>query len=73
MSKIGSKNTKLELILRSALFKKGFRFRIHRKDLLGKPDIVLTKVNQQYVTYICLPYLRFFFLRFFGIGSLASC
>ena len=43
MSKIGSKNTKPELILRSALFKKGFRFRVHRKDLPGKPDIVLTK------------------------------
>lgn len=43
MSKIGSKNTKPELILRSALFKKGFRYRVHRKDLPGKPDIVLPK------------------------------
>jgi len=31
------------MILRSHLFRQGFRFRIHRKDLPGKPDIVLTK------------------------------
>jgi DNA mismatch endonuclease (patch repair protein) len=37
--------TKPEMILRSALFKKGFRFRIHRKDLPGKPDIVLPKYH----------------------------
>lgn len=43
MSKIRSKNTKPELILRSALFKKGYRYRIHKKDLPGKPDIAFTK------------------------------
>jgi len=43
MSKIRSKNTKPERILRSELFKKGFRFRIHQKKLAGKPDIVLPK------------------------------
>lgn len=43
MSKIGSKNTKPELIFRSALFKEGFRYRIHVKNLPGKPDIVLPK------------------------------
>lgn len=40
MSKIRSKNTKPELIIRSALFRQGYRFRIHRKDLPGCPDIV---------------------------------
>jgi DNA mismatch endonuclease (patch repair protein) len=40
MSKIRSKNTKPEKILRSVLHKRGLRFRIHRKDLPGKPDIV---------------------------------
>lgn len=40
MSKIRSKNTKPELIVRSALFRQGYRFRIHRKDLPGCPDIV---------------------------------
>ena len=40
MSRIRSKNTKPEIILRSLLHKQGYRFRIHRKDLPGKPDIV---------------------------------
>ena len=43
MSKIRGKNTKPEMILRSSLFKHGFRFRIHKNDLPGKPDIVLAK------------------------------
>ncbi len=40
MSKVKNKNTKPELIIRSKLHKLGFRFRIQRKDLPGKPDIV---------------------------------
>jgi DNA mismatch endonuclease, patch repair protein len=40
MAKIRSKNTKPERILRSALHKQGYRFRIHKNDLPGKPDIV---------------------------------
>ena len=43
MSKIRSKDTKPEKTLRSALHKEGYRFRIHKKDLPGNPDIVLTK------------------------------
>lgn len=43
MSQIKSKNTKPELIVRKFLHSKGFRFRIHKKDLPGKPDIVLPK------------------------------
>ena len=43
MSGIRCKNTKPELLLRSALHALGFRFRIQRKDLPGKPDIVLPK------------------------------
>jgi DNA mismatch endonuclease (patch repair protein) len=43
MSKIRSQNTHPEKLLRSILFKEGFRFRIHKKDLPGKPDIVLSK------------------------------
>ncbi len=40
MSRIRSKNMKPEILLRSLLHKQGYRFRIHRKDLPGKPDIV---------------------------------
>lgn len=43
MSRIRSKDTKPEKIIRSILHKLGFRFRINRKDLPGKPDIVLPK------------------------------
>lgn len=41
MSGIGGKNTKPELLVRKALFAAGFRFRLHRKDLPGRPDVVL--------------------------------
>ncbi len=43
MSKIRSKNTKPELILRKALFAQGYRYRINDKKLPGKPDLVLPK------------------------------
>ena len=43
VSKVKSKNTKPELIIRSVLFKKGYRFKIHDKTLPGNPDIVLPK------------------------------
>lgn len=43
MSRIRSKDTKPELIVRKYLFSKGFRFRLHDKALPGKPDIVLPK------------------------------
>jgi DNA mismatch endonuclease, patch repair protein len=43
MSQIRSKNTKPEMIVRKYLFKMGFRYRLHVKDLPGKPDIVLPK------------------------------
>jgi len=41
MSGIRSKDTKPEMIVRRALISVGFRFRLHRKDLPGAPDIVL--------------------------------
>ena len=41
MSRIGSKNTAPELVVRRLLHGMGYRFRLHRKDLPGKPDIVL--------------------------------
>ena len=41
MSRIRSKNTKPELIVRKFLWGRGFRYRLQRKDLPGKPDIVL--------------------------------
>ncbi len=43
MSRIRSKNTKPEMLVRKFLHKNGFRYRLHVKDLPGKPDIVLPK------------------------------
>lgn len=43
MGRIRSVNTKPEMVIRSLLHKMGYRFRLHRKDLPGKPDIVLPK------------------------------
>lgn len=43
MQHIRSKDTKIETILRRALWEKGIRYRKNYSDLPGKPDIVLTK------------------------------
>lgn len=43
MAKIRSKNSKPEVIVRSMLHRLGYRFRVHKADLPGKPDIVLKK------------------------------
>ena len=43
MAAIRSKNTKPELAVRRFLHARGFRFRLHRNDLPGKPDLVLAK------------------------------
>lgn len=43
MSGIKGKNTKPEIIFRKILHSRGFRFRLHNKDLPGKPDLVLPK------------------------------
>jgi len=43
MSRIRSKDTEPERIVRSMLHKMGYRFRLHRKDLPGCPDVVLPR------------------------------
>lgn len=43
MSRIRSKDTKPEMLVRKFLHKNGFRYRLHVKDMPGKPDIVLPK------------------------------
>ena len=43
MSRVSGKNTKPELVVRSLLHNMGYRFRLHRNDLPGKPDITLPK------------------------------
>ncbi|SRR6266576_1077968 len=40
MQAVKSKNTSPELLVRSLTHRMGYRFRLHRKDLPGKPDLV---------------------------------
>lgn len=43
MSRIRGKDTKPEILVRSLLHRMGLRFRLHRRDLPGSPDIVLPR------------------------------
>ena len=53
MSQIKGKNTRPEKIVRSMLHAMGFRFRLQRKDLPGKPDIVLPKYRAVIFVHGC--------------------
>src|SRR5438105_5056441 len=45
MSKIRGKNTSPERLVRTALHRAGFRFRLHRSKLPGCPDVVLPRLR----------------------------
>lgn len=53
MSRVGGKNTKPEIVVRSLLHKMGYRFRLQRKDLPGKPDITLPKYKKVIFVHGC--------------------
>ena len=53
MSKVKSKHTKPEMKVRKLLHSMGYRFRLHRKDLHGKPDIVLPKYKTVIFVHGC--------------------
>ena len=53
MSRIKSKDTKPEIIVRSMLHRMGYRFRVNKKDLPGKPDIVLPKYKTVIFVHGC--------------------
>ena len=53
MSRIRGKDTGPELILRKLLHRAGYRFRLHRPDLPGKPDIVLSKYRTAIFVHGC--------------------
>lgn len=46
MSKIGPKDTTPELFIRKLIYRLGFRFRLHRRSLPGKPDLVFPKYKR---------------------------
>jgi DNA mismatch endonuclease (patch repair protein) len=53
MSRIKGKNTKPEMLVRKFLHAHGFRYRLHVKDLPGKPDIVLPKYKTVIFVHGC--------------------
>jgi len=53
MRRIRSKNTGPELTVRSILHRLGYRFRLHRKDLPGQPDIVLPRHSKAILVHGC--------------------
>ena len=53
MSRVSGKNTKPELVVRSLLHNMGYRFRLHRKDFPGKPDITLPKHKKVIFVHGC--------------------
>lgn len=50
MANIKSKNTKPEMIVRSITHRLGYRYRLHKKDLPGKPD--LTFIKQKKIIFV---------------------
>lgn len=53
MSRVRSKDTKPERVVRSVLHHLGFRFRLHRRDLPGRPDVVLPKWRTVVLVHGC--------------------
>jgi DNA mismatch endonuclease, patch repair protein len=53
MSRIKGRDTRPEVQLRSLLHRRGFRFRLHSKDLPGKPDIILPRYRTVIFVHGC--------------------
>ena len=53
MSRIRSVSTKPELLLRHAIWRRGFRYRVNAKNLPGRPDIVLPKYRTVVFVHGC--------------------
>src|SRR4051812_37335849 len=53
MSRIKGKDTKPEILVRKFLFSKGYRYRLHVKNLPGKPDIVLPRYKTAILVHGC--------------------
>lgn len=53
MGKIGGKNTSPEITVRRMLHRLGYRFRLHRRDLPGRPDIWLPRYRTAVFVHGC--------------------
>ena len=53
MSRVKGRDTKPEILVRSFIFRMGFRFCLHRRDLPGTPDIVLPRHGKVIFVHGC--------------------
>jgi len=53
MSRVKSKDTKPELAVRALVFSLGLRYRLHKKDLPGKPDLAIPKLKTAIFVHGC--------------------
>ena len=53
MSRVKGRDTKPEMLVRSFVHRMGFRFRVHRRDLPGNPDIVLPRHGKAIFVHGC--------------------
>ena len=53
MAAIRNRDTKIELFVRSSLHAAGFRFRLHNKELPGKPDVTLSRLRAVVFVHGC--------------------
>ncbi len=53
MSRIGPKDTKPEMVVRRLVHALGYRFRLHRRDLPGSPDLVFPRLRKVVFVHGC--------------------
>ena len=53
MGRVRQKNTKPEIVVRSLAHQLGYRFRLHRRDLPGRPDLVFPKLKKVIFVHGC--------------------
>ena len=53
MSRVKGRDTKPEILIRSVVHRMGYRFRVHRRDLPGNPDIVLPRHGKVIFVHGC--------------------
>ena len=58
MSRIRGRDTQPELVVRCGLHRRGLRFRLHRRDLPGKPDLVLPRFGVVIMMHGCFWHLH---------------
>lgn len=53
MAGIRGKNTRPEIVIRKEMFRRGFRYRLHARELPGKPDIVFPRFRAAVFVHGC--------------------